>query len=97
MRIGMPIGFGICLAPSLSFADQIALAASLKAPAELEQLERLFRLSAKAGIGPERVDFVRAEAKRAGRDPYSIKISVLPNPMIADSPAAARQTIEMMS
>ena len=42
----------------------------------------------------DRVSFVRAEARRAGRDPESIKISnVMLVFMIVDTPAAAAQTI----
>jgi len=43
----------------------------------------------------ERVTFVRAEAKRIGRDPDAIKISnVVLMFMVVDTSAAARQTIE---
>jgi probable F420-dependent oxidoreductase len=46
----------------------------------------------------ERVNFLRAEAKRMGRDPDAIRISnVMLVFMIVDTAAAARQTIEGMS
>ena len=46
----------------------------------------------------ERVEFVRAEAKRAGRDPNAIKFSnVIFTPMIVDTAAEARQSAEMMA
>ena len=42
----------------------------------------------------ERVDFVRAEAKRIGRDPKAIKISnVMLVFMVVDTEDAARQTL----
>lgn len=46
----------------------------------------------------ERVNFVRAEAQRVGRDPQAIKVSnVMLVFMIVDTPAAARQTIEAVA
>ena len=46
----------------------------------------------------ERVNFVRAEAQRAGRDPQAIKVSnVMLVFMIVDTPAAAQQTIEAVA
>ena len=46
----------------------------------------------------ERVDFVRAEARRAGREPQAIKVSnVMLVFMIVDTAAAAQQTIEMVA
>jgi probable F420-dependent oxidoreductase len=46
----------------------------------------------------ERVNFVRAEAQRAGREPQSIKISnCMLVFMIVDTPAAATQTIEAVA
>jgi probable F420-dependent oxidoreductase len=45
----------------------------------------------------ERVNFVRQEAQRVGRDPREIKISAILIPMIADSAAVAQQTLEQLS
>ncbi|MGD0117515.1 MAG: LLM class flavin-dependent oxidoreductase [Candidatus Binatus sp.] len=46
----------------------------------------------------ERISFVRAEARRAGRDPQAIKISnVMLVFMLVDTPAAAVQTIEAVA
>jgi probable F420-dependent oxidoreductase len=46
----------------------------------------------------ERVNFVRAEAQRAGREPQAIKISnVMLVFMILDTPAAAEQTIKAVA
>jgi alkanesulfonate monooxygenase SsuD/methylene tetrahydromethanopterin reductase-like flavin-dependent oxidoreductase (luciferase family) len=46
----------------------------------------------------ERISFVRAAARRAGRDPQAIKISnVMLVFMLVDTPAAADQTIEAVA
>ena len=46
----------------------------------------------------ERVNFVRAEAQRAGREPQAIKVSnVTLVFMIVDTPAAAQQTVEAVA
>jgi probable F420-dependent oxidoreductase len=45
----------------------------------------------------ERVNFVHQEARRVGRDPQAIRISAIIIPMIKDSAAVARQTLEQMS
>jgi probable F420-dependent oxidoreductase len=74
------------------FADYVNIIPSVGKPG-MFSLDSVKRMTDEAFR--ERVRFVRSEAQRIGRDPQAIKISnVMLIFMLAESPAAARQTIE---
>jgi probable F420-dependent oxidoreductase len=77
------------------YADYINIIPDAGKPGKFS-VENVSRMTNEAFRG--RVSFAREEAKRLGRDPNSIKFSnIIFAPVIADSPAAARSTAEMMA
>ncbi len=77
------------------YADYINIIPDAGKPGKFS-VENVSRMTSEAFQG--RVSFAREEAKRLGRDPNSIKFSnIIFAPVIADSPAAARSTAEMMA